>query len=57
MAAMSLDATQLRQMVIKPALEKLGLWSTAAEELVLGAASIGYLFDLLDAKRLRLSII
>ena len=54
---MSLDDKQLRQMVIKPALEKLGLWSTAAEELVLGAASIGYLFDFLDAKRLRLSII
>ena len=54
---MSLDDKQLRQMVIKPALEKLGLWSTAAEELVLSAASIGYLFDLLDAKRLRLSII
>ena len=33
---MSLDATQLRQMVIKPALEKLHLWSTAAEQLVLG---------------------
>ena len=29
---MALDATQIRQMVIKPALEKLGLWSTAAEE-------------------------
>ena len=54
---MSLDATQLRQMVIKPALEKLHLWSTAAEQLVLGTASIGYLCDLLDAKRLRLSII
>ena len=37
---MSLDATQLRQMVIKPALEKLGLWSTAAEELVLGTAIV-----------------
>ena len=32
---MCLDATQLRQMVIKLALEKLGLWSTAAEELIL----------------------
>ncbi len=40
MAAMSLDATQLRQMVIKPALEKLGLWSTAAEELVLGTTIV-----------------
>ena len=37
---MSLDATQLRQMVIKPALEKLHLWSTAAEELVLGTAIV-----------------
>ena len=27
-------------MVIKPALEKLGLWSTAAEELVLGTAIV-----------------
>ena len=40
MAAMSLDATQLRQMVIKSALEKLGLWSVAAEELVLGTAIV-----------------
>ena len=37
---MSVDATQLRQMAIKPALEKLGLWSTAAEELVLGTAIV-----------------
>jgi hypothetical protein len=37
---MSLDAAQLRQMVIKPALEKLGLWPTAAEELVLGTAIV-----------------
>ena len=37
---MSLVATQLRQMVIKPALEKLGLWSTAAEELVLDTAIV-----------------
>ena len=37
---MRLDAAQLRQMVIKPALEKLGLWSTAAEELVLGTAIV-----------------
>ena len=37
---MSLDATQLRQMVIKPVLEKLGLWSVAAEELVLGTTVV-----------------
>ena len=37
---MCLDDKQLRQMVIKPALEKLGLWSTAAEELVLGTAIV-----------------
>ena len=37
---MALDATELRQMVIKPALEKLGLWCTAAEELVLGTAIV-----------------
>ena len=37
---MGLDVTQLRQMVIKPVLEKLALWSVAAEELVLGAAIV-----------------
>ena len=37
---MGLDATQLWQMVIKPALEKLRLWSTAAEEQVLGTAIV-----------------
>ena len=37
---MARDATRLRQMVIKPALEKLGLWCTAAEELVLGTAIV-----------------
>ena len=37
---MSLNATQLRQMVIKTALENLGLWSPAAEQLVLSTVVV-----------------
>ena len=37
---MGLDAMQLRRMVIKPAPEKLGLWSTAAEEQVQGTTIV-----------------
>jgi hypothetical protein len=35
-----LDPTQLRQFVIRPALESIGLWSPAAENLVLGTALV-----------------
>lgn len=35
-----LDPTQLRQFVIRPALEHIGLWSPAAENLVLGTALV-----------------
>ena len=33
---MGLNPQQLRDLVIRPTLKRLGLWSTAAEELVLG---------------------
>ena len=35
---MSIDVRQLRELVIKPACEAIGLWSVAAEELLLGTA-------------------
>ena len=38
--AKMLAATQIRSMVIRPALEKLSLWSLNAEELVLGTAIV-----------------
>ena len=37
---MALDASQLRELVIKPALSEIELWSPAAEELVLGTAIV-----------------
>ena len=37
---MALDAKQLRELVIKPALLEIELWSEAAEELVLGTAIV-----------------
>lgn len=36
---MGLDANQLRQLVVRPALEEIGLWSRAAENLVMGTAA------------------
>lgn len=36
---MGIDAGQLRELVIRPALKEIGLWSQAAEELVLGTAA------------------
>ena len=35
---MGLDPQQLRELVIRPTLQRLGIWSNAAEELVLGTA-------------------
>ena len=37
---MALDASQLRRLVIQPALSEIELWSPAAEELVLGTAIV-----------------
>ena len=37
---MALDAKQLRELVIRPALMEIELWSEAAEELVLGTAIV-----------------
>ena len=37
---LSLDAKQLRELVVKPALFEIELWSEAAEELVLGTAIV-----------------
>ena len=37
---MALDAKQLRELVIQPALMEIELWSPAAEELVLGTAIV-----------------
>ena len=36
----ALDASHLREVVIKPALPEIELWSPAAEELVLGTAIV-----------------
>lgn len=36
---MSLDPRQLRDLVVRPALEHIGLWSLAAEQLVMGTAA------------------
>lgn len=36
---MGIDATQLRMLVVRPALEAIGLWSRAAENLVMGTAA------------------
>lgn len=36
---MGINPGQLRELVIRPALEEIGLWSVAAEELVLGTAA------------------
>ena len=36
----ALDASQLRKLVIQPALSEIELWSPAAEELVLGTAIV-----------------
>ena len=36
----ALDAKQLRELVIRPALMEIELWSEAAEELVLGTAIV-----------------
>ena len=36
----ALDASQLRTLVIQPALSEIELWSEAAEELVLGTAIV-----------------
>ena len=36
----ALNASQLRELVIKPALSEIELWSPAAEELVLGTAIV-----------------
>ena len=38
--AKMLAATQIRSMVIRPALSKINLWSPSAEELVLGTAIV-----------------
>lgn len=35
---MGINPHQLRDLVIRPTLKRLGFWSTAAEELVLGTA-------------------
>ena len=37
---MSLDVLQFRQYVVRPALQSIGLWSDAAEELVTGTAMV-----------------
>lgn len=37
---MSLDVKQFRQYIVRPALEAIGLWSEAAEELVTGTAFV-----------------
>ena len=39
-ATAKMPASQIRSLVIKPALEKLSLWSPSAEELVLGTAIV-----------------